>query len=101
MEPGDFSRTRTRYTAWTLTLVFGAVLVFAALRGAQPVGRAEQAPAEAALTDGRVPGGTLLLAGGGCVTSDIRRRFVELAGGDDARIVVIPATDPPTAEIER
>ena len=36
-------------------------------------------------------GGTLLIAGGGQLSDQIRRRFIELAGGPDARIVVIPA----------
>lgn len=34
--------------------------------------------------------GTLIVAGGGKLTPEIWDRFVELAGGDDARIVVIP-----------
>ena len=37
-------------------------------------------------------GGTLLIAGGGQLSDMIRNRFVELAGGHQARIVVIPAT---------
>ena len=36
-------------------------------------------------------GGTLLIAGGGQLSEQIRQRFVDLAGGRDARIVVIPA----------
>ncbi len=36
-------------------------------------------------------GGTLLIAGGGDLSEQIRHRFVELAGGRDAKIVVIPA----------
>ena len=36
-------------------------------------------------------GGTLLIAGGGQLSEMIRQRFVELAGGRNARIVVIPA----------
>jgi len=44
--------------------------------------------------DGRVPGGALVIAGGGYVTPEIRQRFFELAGGEDARIVVIPAVAP-------
>jgi cyanophycinase len=49
--------------------------------------------AQAAL-DGRVPGGALVIAGGGYVTPEIRQRFFELAGGPKAHIVVIPAVDP-------
>ena len=51
-----------------------------------------EAPVRAA--DLRVDGGSLMIVGGGAVTSEIRRRFVELAGGPHARIVVIPAVDP-------
>ena len=36
-------------------------------------------------------GGTLLIAGGGQLSDMIRQRFIELAGGAHARIVVIPA----------
>jgi|GEM_PF-1943023 len=36
-------------------------------------------------------GGTLLIGGGGVLSTTVRQRFVELAGGNKARIVVIPA----------
>src|SRR5579863_3406256 len=45
--------------------------------------------------DARVAGGSLMIVGGGAVTPEIRRQFVELAGGTHARIVLIPGTDPP------
>lgn len=51
-----------------------------------------------ALVDGRISGGSLIIAGGGYVTPEIRARFVELAGGSQARIVVIPAVDPTPGE---
>jgi cyanophycinase len=38
----------------------------------------------------RPPGGSLVICGGGPVAPEIRARFVELAGGPDARLVVIP-----------
>ena len=44
--------------------------------------------------DRRIPGGSLVIAGGGYVSSEIRQCFLELAGGVNAKIVVIPATDP-------
>ena len=44
--------------------------------------------------DGRVLGGSLMIVGGGSVTSDIRKQFIELAGGVKARIVLIPGSDP-------
>lgn len=50
------------------------------------------------LVDRRKDGGSLVIAGGGCVTAETRERFIELAGGTKARIVVIPATDPPPGE---
>lgn len=53
------------------------------------------------LADGRIPGGSLVIAGGGCVTGETRDRFVELAGGPLARIVVIPAVDPPPGSEEK
>lgn len=36
-------------------------------------------------------GGTLLIAGGGPLSHNVRQQFIELAGGQAARIVVIPA----------
>jgi cyanophycinase len=44
--------------------------------------------------DARVCGGSLMIVGGGAVTPEIRRKFVELAGGVHARIVLIPGSDP-------
>lgn len=38
-------------------------------------------------------GGTLVIAGGGRLPDSIKRRFLELAGGTTARIVIIPAAD--------
>ncbi len=39
----------------------------------------------------RFQGGSLIISGGGRLPPEIRQRFVELAGGASARIVVIPA----------
>lgn len=39
---------------------------------------------------GPEPGGTLLICGGGKLPVELRQRFYDRAGGDDARIVVIP-----------
>lgn len=39
----------------------------------------------------RFKGGALIISGGGRLPTEIRQRFVELAGGASARIVVIPA----------
>jgi cyanophycinase len=38
-----------------------------------------------------VPNGTLFIGGGGGLTTDIVKRFVDTAGGPDALIVVVPA----------
>ncbi len=37
--------------------------------------------------------GTLFLHGGGVVSSEMRARFTQLAGGENARVVVIPTAD--------
>ena len=42
--------------------------------------------------------GTVVLHGGGIVSSSLRDRFLELAGGQDARLLVIPTADPDTPE---
>lgn len=48
-------------------------------------------PAKKLTINVRRKAGTLLIAGGGRLPASIRLRFVELAGGPTARIVVIPA----------
>lgn len=49
------------------------------------------APGEAKpITAYHSPGGTLVICGGGKLPEQVRDRFLELAGGSDARIVVIP-----------
>lgn len=52
------------------------------------------------LQDHRVAGGSLVVAGGGRVTDEIRQRFAELAGGPHAHIVVIPASEPTPGDEE-
>jgi cyanophycinase len=42
------------------------------------------------LVDGQEPGGTLIICGGGEVPEEIARRFVRLAGGHEAHLVIIP-----------
>ena len=42
--------------------------------------------------------GTLILHGGGTVSSETRDRFFELAGGSRAKLLVIPTADPDTPE---
>lgn len=43
--------------------------------------------------DSRREGGTLLIAGGGHLPEGIKRQFLELAGGEKARLVIIPAAN--------
>jgi cyanophycinase len=40
--------------------------------------------------------GTIMLHGGGAIQTAVRDKFRELAGGDQARIVIIPTADPDT-----
>ncbi|HEX3870862.1 MAG TPA: cyanophycinase [Pirellulales bacterium] len=42
------------------------------------------------LAPGQEPGGTLIICGGGEVPDEIAKRFVRLAGGRKARLVIIP-----------
>lgn len=37
------------------------------------------------------PGGALIICGGGAIPGEVRRRFVAMAGGDGARLVLIPS----------
>ena len=70
---------RTTSVAWVLlsaaVTACGAVLVAPARGGAQEVGP---------------PNGALVIVGGAMRSPEIAERFVQLAGGTDARIVVIP-----------
>ena len=45
--------------------------------------------------------GTLLIAGGGVLPKSIRERFIELAGGSKARVVVVPGHEPDEAGLAR
>lgn len=44
--------------------------------------------------DSRVPHGTLVLVGGGEVPAGVREAFFDAAGGEDARIAIIPIASP-------
>lgn len=72
----------------TLFLLVSVVAVIRVAQSPEPLCAAQSA------IDGRIQGGALVIAGGGYVTPEIRQRFLELAGGPKARIVVIPAIDP-------
>jgi cyanophycinase len=55
-------------------------------------------PADSPASPREAPSGSLVLAGGGKVPTSVWNRFVELAGGDDARLVVIPTASEPADE---
>jgi cyanophycinase len=69
-------------------LGFTALLIFHRGLPARP------ATEPSRIEDPSLQHGTLVIAGGGCVTAEIRERFIALAGGAESRIVVIPAVDP-------
>lgn len=64
-----------------------SVVLAAAITACGGVTTAQVLPAEATVGP---RAGTLIVAGGGRLGPDIMGRFVELAGGSDARIVIIP-----------
>ena len=88
--PNHFWRKR-RLVPWGLFLAASALLAGVGTHKLQSFDTFDERPE---LQDARVSGGSLMIIGGGAVTPEIRRRFVELAGGPNARIVVIPGTDP-------
>jgi cyanophycinase len=92
--PNHFWRKR-RLVPWGLFLVASALLAAIETHKLQSFDTVDERPE---LQDLRVSGGSLMIIGGGSVTPEIRRRFVELAGGPEARIVVIPGADPPPGE---
>jgi cyanophycinase len=81
-----------RLTAWGFIPLVLCVLVAAGIREVG-LGSIDSDCAQQAPVDARVAGGSLMIVGGGAVTPAIRREFVELAGGREARIVLIPASD--------
>ena len=85
---------KRRLIPWGLFLAASAFLAATETHKLQSFDSVDEQPE---LRDARVSGGSLMIVGGGAVTPEIRRRFVELAGGPLARIVVIPGTDPAPA----
>ncbi|MGQ0633117.1 MAG: cyanophycinase [Planctomycetaceae bacterium] len=86
-----------RGAAGVLVAVVGGLGILIVVCGSslKPAGAPER------LVDRRVPGGSLMIDGGGCITPEIRQRFVELAGGPNARIVLIPGNEPQPGDDER
>lgn len=60
----------------------------------QALQRVGPTPAEVGAHKPEVPQGALVIVGGGGVPEEISRRFIELAGGPDALIVVLPTANP-------
>jgi cyanophycinase len=85
------SSAKRRIAGWSLFLVGAAVLAVAGPRQLPSLAFVDEQPQFA---DARVAGGSLMIVGGGAVTPDIRKQFIELAGGVDAQIVLIPGSDP-------
>ncbi|MGE5191909.1 MAG: cyanophycinase [Deltaproteobacteria bacterium] len=79
-----------RYAGWCLCAALSGLLPAVASHAFPSLAFVEQRE----LLDRRVPGGSLMIVGGGDVTPAIRSHFVELAGGPKARIVLIPGSDP-------
>jgi len=89
---------RRRWMAWGVFLTGCIGVAAVVLQQARSMAVLGDRPP---LFDARVAGGSLMIVGGGVVPLDIRRQFVELAGGARARIVVIPASDPQPGDEER
>ncbi|MEX2530423.1 MAG: cyanophycinase [Gemmatimonadota bacterium] len=87
---------RARVTSSASNVLTLATLVLLSACASQPPSfdatRFEAEPTEATEPPRQVgpPSGSLVIAGGGALGAEIWERFLELAGGRDARIVVIP-----------
>ena len=75
-----------RRRTWLLVVSMSLVAVRADARGAQQA-TADSPPAG---TQKPAPPGALVICGGGGLPESVRREFIRLAGGPEARIVVIP-----------
>jgi cyanophycinase len=82
---------RRRFVGWWLFLLISALLSGVGSHAFPSLAFVTESPE---MVDGRVPGGSLMIVGGGAVTGEIRRQFITLAGGANARIVLIPGSDP-------
>jgi cyanophycinase len=91
-----------KYRVLLSSLIVGGVGVLVTL-GANLTMMAIASPPEKALPSKPISGGgSLVICGGGGIPESIRNRFLELAGGSRARIVIIPTAhqlaDSPNAE---
>ena len=85
--PKGLRRTVDRRMVWSVSFAGAASIATLAiwlwhLQSQSRVSQAETVRPE--------PGGTLLICGGGKLPDELRRRFYDRAGGDYARLVVIP-----------
>ena len=87
----NHSLHQRRIVGWGLFLVIAALL---AIVGPHQVPSLAFVGEQPKYLDARDCGGSLMIVGGGAVTPDIRKQFIELAGGVHARIVLIPGSDP-------
>ncbi len=85
------SAVASKWWVWVSRIVVGIGVVTLAWLGLGLVRYTAEATAVPGLADGRRPGGALVIVGGGSIPDAVRSRFLELAGGPKARIVLIPA----------
>src|SRR4051812_34337157 len=78
--PPDCAASRPDASRWPTCA--GLVACLLALTTQPPTAKGGDAPAP--------PTGSLVIAGGGSIPDDVRQRFLDLAGGKKARLVVIP-----------
>jgi cyanophycinase len=86
-----FWRRRVPRWRWALWSICGIAALVAAFAIRDRMGRFAAASTPEDLITGKVAGGTLVIAGGGELPLQIQQKFVELAGAQKARIVIIPA----------
>ena len=89
--PALFAPRRVPRWRWGLWFALAVAALATGFSIRERMGRYSLAAAPEAAIDGRIGGGTLVIAGGGELPNQIRQKFVELAGGAKARIVVLPA----------
>ena len=82
------SKFLTGAVAGVLSLALGGSTP---LTGDHPVRAPKQHPPPTATPHAAGSDGTLFLVGGGTLPDPVRRRFLELAGGKKARLVIIPS----------
>jgi len=80
--------------AETQVLSDGDIADLTQLRRAARLRQQEFDPGEPLFGEAKVSSGALVIVGGGSMPEDVVARFVELAGGKDARIVVLPTAVP-------